>query len=147
MGYIHYSQKYIWMKVLRTISKRNLEYYGPYDLVLLQKAKPMPARGYNEVPIFYVETSDQKYKGMLEVNLLEYDKGKVGTCFQLGGVIINNKKNFYYMSKYDNAKLALRKAVNWARIRFVMVVIITLIFGYYLIQFLRPLIYALKISV
>ena len=140
MGYIHYSQKYISTKVLRTLSKRNLEYYGPYNLILLQKAKPMPARGYDEVPIFYVETADKKYSGMLEVNLLEYDKGKVGTSFQLGGVIINNKKNFYYMSKYDNEKLALRKAVNWARIRFVIVLILTLINAYFLIQFLRSLI-------
>lgn len=124
----------------QTLIKKNLEYRGPYQLRILKKTMSSPGYDYQEVPIFIVETDDQKYKGRLEVNLMEYKKGKVGQYFGMGGLILYTKKpNCYYMSKYDNPKLAIRKAVNWARIRFILVAIVMLLFALTVVEFIIPL--------
>lgn len=125
---IYYNQKYIWKKMRHTLKRKNLEYRGPYQLHILQKAMPTPARGYEPVPVFYVETQDKKYSGMLEVTLKEYEKGRVGQGYGSGGVILNSKKDSYYISKYEEAQIAIRKAVNWARIRFLVLAIVALLF-------------------
>lgn len=125
---IHLDKKYIWEKMKNTFRKKNLEYRGPYQLRIIEKGTPVPAPDYNEIPVFFVETDDKRYRGMLEVNFIEYEKGKVGQYFnKRGGVIVcTQKMNCYYMSKYDNAKRAIRKAVNWARFRFILVGILIL---------------------
>ena len=123
-----------------TCRKKYLEYQGPYQLRILRKVVTSPAPGYDPDTIFYVETDDHKYNGILEVTSKEYDKGKVGQYYGRGGVVLNNKKeNCYYMSKYDSASLAIRKAVNWSRFRIVFLVIVILLFIETIILFFLPL--------
>ncbi len=122
-----------------TLKRKNLEYIGPYQLHIRQKAMPTPARGYEPVPIFYVETQDKKYNGMLEVTPKEYEKGRVGQTYGSGGVILNSKKDSYYISKYEDAQIAIRKAVNWARIRFLVLGIVVLLFVMALFLITLPL--------
>ena len=137
---IKYDQKYLLKKMRCTCRKKNLVYQGPYQLRILRKVVTSPAPGYDPDTIFYVETDDHKYKGILEVTPREYDKGKVGQYYGRGGVVFNIKKeDCYYMSKYDSASLAIRKAVNWSRIRIVFLVIVILLFIDTIILFLLPL--------
>ncbi|HEX3078630.1 MAG TPA: hypothetical protein VHQ24_17365 [Lachnospiraceae bacterium] len=123
-----YNQKYILQKILYTYRKKYLEYRGPYKLRIIEKQMPTPALEYESIPIFYVETEDQKYQGLLEVSMTDFRKYRVGQCYKRGGVILyTRKENFYYMSKYEDSIIAIRKAINWARLRLSIVLLITLI--------------------
>ncbi|SHO53062.1 hypothetical protein [Anaerocolumna xylanovorans] len=118
---IHYNWKYVMMKLVRTCRKKHLEYRGPYQLKILQKAMPTADSEYEPVPMFYVETEDHQYHGMLAVNLIEYRKGRVGQYYRMGGVILyTRKEGCYYISKYDNPKTAIRKMVWGTRIQLIV---------------------------
>lgn len=137
---IHYDQKHIWKMMCYTCRKKYLEYRGPYQLRILKKAMPMPAPGYDAVPIFYVETDDHRYHGMMEVTPAEYEKGKFGEYYGKGGVICYTKKeDCYYMSKYDDSTVAIRKAVNWAKNRLIFLTIVLLIVLYPVILLLEAM--------
>lgn len=115
--------------MVRTCRKKHLEYLGPYRFKILQKAMPMVDREYEPVPMFYVETEDRRYNGMLQVNLKEYRKMKVGQYYERGGVVLYTKKEgCYYMSKYDNSKSAIRNLILFARIQLAVLAGIVLIF-------------------
>lgn len=117
---IQYDQKYVFKKMCDTVRSKHLEYHGPYQLRILKKKLVGPPRGYHNVtPVFYVETDDNKYHGMLEVTQKEYDEGRVGHYFGWGGIILNTKRGCYYMSKYNDPMVAISKAVNSAKLRFV----------------------------
>ena len=123
-----------------TFRKKYLKYQGPYQIRILRKVVTSAAPGYDSVTIFYVETDDHKYKGIVEVTPKEYEQGKVGRFYGRGGVILYTKEeNCYYMSKYDSASLAIRKAVNWSRIRLVFLAIVILLFIETIILFLLPI--------
>lgn len=125
---IHYNWKYLLTKMVRTYRKKYLEYRGPYQLKILQKAMPTADPEYEPVPMFYVETEDHQYHGMLTVNLIEYGKGRVGQYYGMGGVILYTKKeDCYYMSKYDDPKIAIRKIVWGTRIQLIAVAAILVI--------------------
>lgn len=137
---IYYNQKYVFKRMCSTFRKKYLKYQGPYHLRILEKAMVMPARGYNQVPIFYVETDDGLHHGMLEVTPKEYKKYKVGEYFGRGGIIrYTQKDGCYYISKYDDAGLAIRKAVNSSRIRFTFLAMVLLLFIVTLILMALPL--------
>lgn len=137
---IYYDHKYILKKMFCTSRKKYLKYLGPYQLRILQKAMPSPAPGYDPEPFFYVETDDHRYKGMMQVTPKEYEQGKVGRFYGRGGVILYTKEeNCYYMTKYDSTTVAIRKAVNWSRIRFAFLVIVILLFIETIILLTLPL--------
>jgi hypothetical protein len=78
--------------------------------------------------LLLVETEGGEYQGLIEVNQKEYCKYRSGKYFGRGGIIhYTQKDNCYYISKYDNEAVAIRKAVNWSRIRFAFSAIVIII--------------------
>ena len=128
----------MWKKMCDTYRKSCLEYRGPYHLRIIKKAMIAPDIDYSALPFLYVETEDRKYQGVLEVNLITYRKGKVGQYYK-GGVIYNKRKKCYYMSQYEDSRIAIRKAVNSARLRFLFLGIVILLFVSGLLGLVRPL--------
>jgi len=101
---------------------------------------PTADHEYESVPMFYVETEDHKYHGMLAVNLIEYRKGKVGQYYRKGGVILYTKKEgCYYMPKYDDSKVAIRKVVGGARMQLIIIAVVLLLLIDSVVLFIMPL--------
>ncbi len=103
--------KYAIKKAFRTCRRSQLEYEGPYALTLLKRIDPEDG-----FTVYYVETADHQYCGMLDLDPNEVKEERRYQYLITGGIIKNKKYDCYYMSKYDNSDLAIRKAVNWARI-------------------------------
>ena len=95
--------------MLDTCSKRNLSFEGPYQLYIKKKRMESGGKGYEFLPVFYVETPDKKFHGVLDVNMIDYRKYKSGQLYCRGGILINSKKDCYYMTRYDQEKTAIKK--------------------------------------
>lgn len=117
--------KYVWNKMYRTLRRKYLKYHGPYNLRIVKKTASKVDPEYELHLFIYVETEDGCYQGLIEVGPREYRKYKVGDYVGQGGVIQYTKKdNCYYMSLYNDERIAIRKAVNSSRLRLGFVVFV-----------------------
>lgn len=123
-----YSMRYAWRKVYHTLRKKHLRYHGPFYLRIVKKTATKVDPEYELHLFLCVETEDGQYHGLLEVSPRQYGKYKVGQYFCRGGVIQYTKiDSCYYMSIYDDAKIAIRKAVNSSRLRLAFIAFVLLI--------------------
>lgn len=136
---IRYNQRYILKKIRHTLLKSQLEFEGPYNLIVCTKAVVQVDREGISQHILEVESADHTYKGMVQVNSGEYRRAQKGEVWAHGGVLRYKKDpSFYVMTRYSDEKKAIRRQVNSSRLQLIFIVVVNIMIIRTIILFLTP---------
>lgn len=122
-----------WVKVtVRTLFKNNLEFVGPYNLIVCRKIFIKQQEAIDEPSyVLEVETDEDNYTGFIFVSNEQYRLVREGEVWKSGGVILHKKhKNWCVITENTDAKTSIHKQVVRSRIAFSIIVVALVIFLY-----------------